>query len=103
MLRLIGAATIATGAAIALASFLVGNASGPGIAIATIQGKSLVSSWAVTLGDLTFSAFWVGIAITIPGIAAVLSFPQHKRHGTARMERELGRQILKERATESDS
>ena len=102
IVRLTGAATIVAGAVIAFASFWVGNASGPGTVLATVLGRSLVTSWTMTWGDLTFSVFWLGIAITIPGIVAVLSQSRHKHHEKARVEREIGRQVLRERAAESD-
>jgi len=103
MVRLIGVATIVAGAVIAFASFFVGNASGQGTVIATILGRSLVTSWTLTWGDLTFSVFWLGIAVIAPGIAALLMLPRHEHHKEARMEKELGRQILRERAAETDS
>lgn len=99
ILRLTGATTVVVGAVIALASFWVGSASGPSTVIATILGRSLATSWTVTWGDYTFSVFWVGIAVAIIGGVAVL---WHPRHGQARMEREVGREVLRERAAESN-
>ena len=99
ILRLIGAATVVAGAVIVLASFSVGNANGPGTVIATISGRSLASSWTMTLGDYTFGVFWVGVVVAILGGVAMLWHPRHRQ---ARMEREIGRQVLMERAAETD-
>jgi len=92
VLRLTGAATVVAGGAIALTSFWVGNASGSSTVIATILGRSLVSSWTLTLGDYAFSMFWVGIVVAILGGVAVLWHPRHRQ---ARIEREVGREVLR--------
>ena len=100
LLRLLGAATVVAGAIVALASCWAGNTSGSGTVIATILGRSLVASWTLTWGDYTFSVFWVGIVIAILGGVAMLWHPRHRQ---ARLEREIGQQVLRERAAESDS
>jgi len=95
VLRLTGAATVVAGGTIALASFWVGNATGSSTVIATILGRSLASSWTVTVGDYAFSVFWVGIVVAILGGVAVLWHPRHRQ---ARIEREVGRKALREAA-----
>ena len=99
ILRLTGAATVVAGVVITLASFWVGNASGSGAVIATILGRHLVSSWTVPSGGYTFSVFWVGIVVVILGGVASLWHPRHRQ---AQMEREVERQVLRERAAETD-
>ena len=103
MVRLIGVTTVVAGAVIAFASFFVGNANGQGTVIATILGRSLATSWTMTWGDLTFSVFWLGIAVIAPGGAVLLMLPRLEPHNEARMEKELGREVLREKAAGNGS
>jgi hypothetical protein len=97
VLRWGGAALIVAGVITALASLWTGTSSSSGSgAITTLRLGSV--AWTMSWWSLTLDLLWGGIAMIIVGIALVVSHPRYKHIEEHKMEREIGREVLRERA-----